>query len=165
MTRSVLFICTGNVCRSPMAAALFAAETAKRGDGARYSAASAGTWAPEGETAASNARAAMHQFGLSIEGHHARTVDGDMLQAADLVLVMTRHHLDALSAEFPTARPKMHLVSELVGQQYDVADPYGASLEDYQVCATELSRLIESGYRRVEEWLERSSVRREVPKD
>lgn len=165
MIRSILFICTANVCRSPMAATLFAAEIIKRGDAGRYSVSSAGTWATEGETAAGNARVVMQNFGLSLAGHQARTVDGEMLQSAALVLVMTRHHLDALAAEFPAARPKMHLVSELVGQQYDVADPYGASLEDYQICAAELSRIIERGYRRVLEWLDRPSVIEEVPKD
>jgi protein arginine phosphatase len=153
MKRSILFVCTANVCRSPMAAALFAARVNKLGEADRYEASSAGTWAMENEPPSTNAQAAMQRRGLSLEGHRARMVTNRMLREADLILVMTRHHLDSLGAEFPDARSKIHLMSELVAQQYDVSDPYGASLDDYQVCAAELSELIERGYGRIKQWL------------
>lgn len=164
MTLHILFVCTANVCRSPMAAVIFSAEARKRGDAQRFSISSAGTWAREDDPASGNARIVTADLGLSLEGHRARTVDADMLEQSDLVLVMTRHHMDALVAEFPSARAKIHMLSELSGQLYDVGDPYGGSLEEYQVCAAELSELIAQGYPRVEAWVQVSSVQDRSPK-
>lgn len=163
MTSSILFVCTANICRSPMAAGIFAEEARKRGDADRYSVSSAGTWAKNEEPATGNAQSVMAHQGLSLRDHRARTIDQEMLADADLVLVMTKHHLDALVAEFPETRSKIHMLSELVELQYDVGDPYGGSLGEYQLCAAELSQLIERGYRRVGEWLEVSSVSDRAP--
>jgi protein-tyrosine-phosphatase len=153
MKRTVLFVCTGNVCRSPMAAALFAAEAKRRGDSGSYETRSAGTWALDDEPASPNAQAVMQDRGLTLEGHRARTVTHGMLNDADLVLVMSRHHQDSLGAEFPASRFKIHLLSELVGKRYDVDDPYGAPRDAYQACAVELFGLIEQGYRQIEDWI------------
>jgi protein arginine phosphatase len=156
MTRSILFVCTGNVCRSPMAAALFTAEAEKFGESSEFSVSSAGTWALEGEPASSNAQLIMQRRGLSLDKHAGRTVTAEMLKDADLIFVMTRHHQDSLCAEFPGVRSKIHLMSELAGQQFDISDPYGSTLDDYETCATELSQLIERGYPSVGQWLARA---------
>jgi protein-tyrosine-phosphatase len=136
-----------------MAAALFAAEADKFGDAELFAVSSAGTWALEDQAANPSAQLVMQRRGLSIDGHTGRMVTVEMLDDADLILVMTRHHHDSLCAEFPRVRSKLHLMSELSGQQFDISDPYGSSLEDYEVCAAELSQLIERGYPRILQWL------------
>lgn len=150
----ILFVCTGNICRSPMAAALFRARAATEGDGDRYRIESAGTRGVNGEPASTNAQLAMQQRGLSLDGHVARTITPELAREADLILVMTRSHRDALAAEFPDIRPKLRLMSELAGMEYDISDPYGRSLQTYETCAADLTTLIEQGYPRIAGWLD-----------
>ncbi len=153
MKYRILLVCTGNVCRSPMAAALLQAKAAEKGQKDLFVITSAGTWAQEGETASLTAQAIMRRRGLSLDGHRGRTITRMMLEQVDLVLVMTQHHRDSLAAEFPSARRKIHLFSELVGQQYDISDPYGGTPDEYESCAAELSSLVDRGYERIAEWL------------
>lgn len=148
-----------------MAAALFCDEAARAGDADLFQVSSAGTWALDGEAATPNAQLVMQKRGLSLDGHCARTVTSEILGSSDLIIVMTRHHLDSLGAEFPSARLKIHLMSELIGKQYDISDPYGSSLEDYDLCAAELKRILGFGYRRIFEWLSLSSVRNPSPNE
>lgn len=149
----ILFVCTGNICRSPMAAALLRAHAHMLGDGDKYRIESAGTWGVNGQPASSNAQLTMQERGLSLDGHIARTVTRELVEQADLIIVMTRSHRDALSSEFPTTRRKLHLMSELGGLEYDISDPYGHSLQTYETCADDLTSLIERGYSQISDWL------------
>lgn len=153
MSPLILFVCTGNICRSPMAAALLAAFAEKQAHEAQFLVESAGTWGVDGQPASSNSQLVMTRQGLTLEGHRARTITPELADAATLIIVMTRDHKYALSAEFPAARPKIHLMSELVNLEYDITDPYGGPLEGYELCANDLAALIERGYPRLQEWL------------
>ena len=134
-----------------MAAALFQAQAQRAGDSYRVE--SAGTWGVDGEPASPFAAEVMAQRGLSLDAHIARTVTGEMLQKADLVIVMTRSHRDALAAEFPFARPKIRLMSQLSGIEYDIADPYGKPRSAYELCANDLEQLLDRGYPQLVNWL------------
>lgn len=153
MTKNVLLVCTGNVCRSPMASALLASEATRAGESAQFAFSSAGTWALDGQPASTNAQLVMQRRGLSIADHRGRTVTRAMVDQSDLILVMTQNHRDSLYAEFPLARAKIHLMSELAGLQYDIADPYGGSIEEYETCAAGLADLVEKGYPHLAELL------------
>ncbi|MBI4671604.1 MAG: low molecular weight protein arginine phosphatase [Chloroflexi bacterium] len=137
-----------------MAAALFRAQLAKRGETDRYRVESAGTWGVDGQPASRHALTVMRERGLSLQDHTARTITADMMREADLVFAMTRSHRDALAAEFPGARAKLHLTSEFCGLEYDISDPYGNSLDAYETCAADLEQLLDRGYARVAIWLE-----------
>jgi protein-tyrosine-phosphatase len=108
--------------------------------------ASAGTWAPEGETATAHARTAMAERGIDISAHRSREVTAAQLALADLILVMTASHREALGVDFPDARDKVRLMSSLDGGGWDIADPVGGTLDDYRATAAELDRLIEVGW-------------------
>lgn len=147
----LLFVCTGNICRSPMAAALFQSLAARAGDVIQVE--SAGTWGVDGQPASAMSKVVMAERGISLDSHVARTVDRQMLERASLVIVMTRSHRDALAAEFHLARPKIRLLSQVSEIEYDIADPYGKPLEAYRLCADDLEHLIERGYPKIIEWL------------
>lgn len=157
MTYHVLFVCTGNVCRSPMAAALFNARARRNGEEHLYYASSAGTWALEDAPASTHAIQVMAQRGIDLTDHRGRTVTRTLLDQADVVIVMTMSHRDALVSEFPYARAKIHLMSELADRTYDIADPYGGTLDEYEDCANHLETLIDAGYEKIKSWIHSST--------
>jgi protein-tyrosine phosphatase len=71
------------------------------------------------------------------------------MEEADLVLVMTRNHAEALSVAFPDHADKIHMLSETVGETYDISDPYGGTRLKYSYIAQELEQLIDEGYERI----------------
>lgn len=152
MNHLVLFVCTGNVCRSPMAAALFNARARRAGEDQLYVARSAGTWALENQPASGHAITAMAERGIDLSAHRGRTITHDLIGQAAVVMVMTRSHRDALASEFSTARAKTHLMSELIDRTFDIADPYGNTLAEYQDCVASLANLIDSGYEKIKTW-------------
>jgi protein-tyrosine phosphatase len=106
----VLTVCTGNTCRSPMAAALVAA---RFGDaGISVEVASVGTLGWSGRPATAHAVEAMHNMGLDISGHRSRRIEPTDLEV-DLVLAMTRVHADSVIARDTTLRPRVFLPTEL----------------------------------------------------
>ncbi len=153
MSHTILFVCTGNVCRSPMAAGLFNAHAQRVGEHSLYAAHSAGTWALEQQPASGNAVVVMRQRGIDLRAHRGRTVSAALLAHAGAVIVMTRNHYDALAAEFPAHVAKLHLMSELASRTFDIADPYGGSLDEYADTATELATLIDHGYEKIKSWI------------
>ncbi len=156
LSRTVLFVCTANQCRSPMAEALLKVLTVQRGEADRWQVQSAGTWAEAGQPATPLAQAVMQRRGIDLSDHRSRLVDADLLAAADVILVMTRHHLEALRAEFPQMQGKILLVSQMAGHNFDIEDPYGGSLDDYELCATDLQNILTDGYEHLAEMVDQS---------
>ena len=132
--RTVLFICTGNTCRSPMAECLFNALA--RGNGAfGVRAASAGLCAPEGAPASEGALLAMRRRGLSLADHRARTVTRAMAEEADCVVGMSQSHLAALRARFPGVSAPMRAFDDP-----PVSDPFGGDAAAYERAARDIAR-------------------------
>jgi protein-tyrosine-phosphatase len=110
---------------------------------------SAGTWGGEGRPASAHAVAEMAERGIDLSHHLARPVTHQMVVEADLVLVMTQNHAEAIKTAFPDQAHKVYMLSQMVGGVYDIHDPYGSSRMEYASTAKELKGLIENGYGRI----------------
>ncbi len=154
----VLFVCTANICRSPMAVGLFDVLVEDRG--LTFQAQSAGTAALVGEPAAPYTCQVANELGLNIDGHRARQVDDTMIREADLVLTMTPQHRDTLRRNFKDYDEKIYSLPEYsAGDPLGgIADPYGHSIGTYRTSAQEILRHVQL----VVERLEREWDRKEV---
>ena len=147
----VLFVCTGNICRSAMAEALARHEARERRlEGVAFS--SAGVSAVAGMPASDGSRKAMEAVGLDLSAHRARPLDRTICQGADLILAMTGQHLDAIRKGCPLAAEKAHTIHRYVnGNGRDVEDPYGGGAETYRQCLEEIRTLVDGLLDRLEE--------------
>jgi protein-tyrosine phosphatase len=124
---------------------------------------SAGTWTRDGAAASLHAVQVMAGHGLDISAHRSRQLDSHQLERADLILVMTASHAEALALEFPDQREKLYLLSEMKdGRRYNINDPYGGSIEEYQTCGNILADLIETGFERIRFLAEQNASARDT---
>ncbi len=146
---SVLFVCTANVCRSPMALGLFRQKIANEPDASLWKLDSAGTWAPEGEPASSKSQFLLKQRGIDLEGHRSKSVNLELLRSNNLILTMERGHKEALRAEFPEIKERVFLMSEMIGQRHDIQDPYAGTLDDYREAMQEIEQILNLGFEKI----------------
>jgi protein-tyrosine-phosphatase len=123
-----------------------------------FRAASAGVWTVDGRPATESATMVMAELGIDIRGHRSRLLIDRIVENAALILTMTHSHAEAIRAEFPEHKNRVFLLSEMVGYGYDIADPVGGSLLDYEETAQEIEALIETGYDRMMQWIEQLAV-------
>jgi protein-tyrosine-phosphatase len=156
--RTILVVCSGNICRSPMAAALLQARLARDPARADWRVHSAGLWALEGSPATDAAAQAIAEWGCNLDEHQARQVTPGTVEQADLTLAMTPRHAEALRLAFPHAQDRVHILAEMAGEHHGVEDPYGEPPSTYCAVARELARLIEAGYAQIVTAAERSPI-------
>ena len=151
--RIVLFVCTGNTCRSPLAEALAKKALADRLGCAPHELPGRGFWvlsagvaAYGGGAASEESVAVAAELGADLRDHYSRPVNPQLLLAADDVIAMTRDHLYALAARYPGIGPTARL---LCGNE-DLDDPIGADAEVYRACARTIIQHLE---RFLPEWV------------
>ncbi|MFS0783864.1 low molecular weight protein arginine phosphatase [Bacillus sp. 1P06AnD] len=136
---SVLFVCTGNTCRSPIAEALL-----KHMDNQQVEVRSAGVYAHSGDEASRYAQEVLNDHHIA-HHHSARLLSREDMEWADYVLAMTQSHRNAIMHAFPQYTGKVFTLKEFVGGEYDsmdVMDPFGGTKQHYQGTFMELKELI-----------------------
>lgn len=129
--RNVLFVCTGNICRSPMAEYLFLSRLAPD---STWTAGSAGLAAVDGLAASRTAIEVMDEIGINIRKHHSRELTNDLVDEATIILVMTNAHALELKQRFPKAHDRMYLLGSFNNnaKEKEISDPVGSGLEIYR---------------------------------
>ena len=127
----ILFVCSGNTCRSPMAEAIYNAEAKRKG---LPLAESAGTDTCEGLPATDHARRAVRDYNGSLEGHSSRPVTEEMLKNADRVYCMTAYNRAMLLMRCPQYKEKYRLICE-----NGIPDPFGGDQDSYVLCAAKIA--------------------------
>lgn len=142
--KHILFVCSGNTCRSPMAENLLKAELKKAGEvNVAGKVQSAGVFAGVGLPASSEAIQVMQENGLNLSTHRSQALRQDHLEWADLVLTMTDSHRRHILSRFEVPKHKVYTLAEFAGAgPADVIDPFGAGIESYRRCFDQLQLLI-----------------------
>jgi protein-tyrosine phosphatase len=143
--KNVLFVCTGNTCRSPMAEALFRDLVKERVD---YQVSSAGVAAAPGMPASKHTAALLKERGLDLARFQSRMLDRQILEQATHVFAMSSHHMAAIVDEFPAQADKVYLVSEFSAEDAlrgrDVSDPFGQGRSAYEETLRSLEKMLPS---------------------
>lgn len=147
--KKILFVCTGNTCRSPMAAAILKEMAEEKGLDIEVD--SAGIFAFAGDRASREAIEVLKDKALDISHHRSKLVTDKLLEEADLVLTMTFSHKETLLFKHPFVSGKIYTLKEYA---YDIAedvhDPYGRRLKAYYEVENELRKVLEKVLDKIE---------------
>src|SRR5438552_10595722 len=148
-TKRILLVCTGNICRGPRAAALRQRALAQRGiDGLEVASAGTGAW--DGAPVSEGAYLVGLERGLDLSSHRARLLTRELVEEADLILTMARHHrarVDELGGE-----GRVFVLGEYAGREgseVEVSDPFGGDLDVDRDTCSELDALLQAAVERI----------------
>jgi glycine hydroxymethyltransferase len=139
--KTILFVCTGNVCRSPMAEGLFRRAVQGRGD---FRVVSAGLGAMDGQMPTQHSVTAMRELGIDISSQRSRMLTAELVRSADFIFGMTHGHVDTIALLYPPAAEKTFLLREfdetLEVYEKDISDPIGSPYDVYVYCRDQIEQ-------------------------
>lgn len=140
MKKHILFVCTGNTCRSPLAEHLLRYKAA-----GLFEVKSAGVAAFDGSAASQHVTTLLEEKGIKTM-HQAQSVTEELLEWADVILTMTEGHLQLLKEQFPNKADHIYTLKAFVqpeSNQYNISDPFGGSKEIYRMTMEEIDQLLD----------------------
>ncbi len=144
--KNILFVCTGNTCRSPFAAYYFNKKAAERG--LTYKSRSAGLFAAEGESPSIYAVSAAQQFGVSSEMkvHKARSITSEDILCSDYIFTLGENHLLMLEPKVKliNAERKDGKNTQIFVLGNGISDPYGGDAEIYRACYLRITKCVDA---------------------
>lgn len=140
--KNIVFVCTGNTCRSPMAEGIFNSMAKERE--LEYRASSCGISAVYGSAPSKNAVSAAAENGIDISKHKSARLTADAANDASLILTMTPSHKETLKQAFPSVVDKIYTLPEYIKNSTftDVFDPFGGDMQVYRTCFSVLEIFI-----------------------
>ena len=151
---SLLFVCTANICRSPLAEHIMKQILAEKENLTAESeytwrVESAGTWGVNGSDMAESVRQVLGEIGIKPGNHIARTVNAEILNDFGLILTMERGQKEAIKIEFPGSAEKVYMLSEMVGKRFDIRDPMGGTIDEFRKTAGIIKMVLDQGFDKI----------------
>jgi protein-tyrosine phosphatase len=144
---SVLFVCTGNQCRSPLAAAFFRERLGRDERLGKWVVSSAGTWTRDGLPVLAVCSDLARANGVDLSEHRTRSIANISIRDFDVIVVMEQGHQEALASEFPETRERVFLLTTLAGlPPYDIQDPLLQDAETASDIIRDLRECIELAF-------------------